>query len=114
MDLPNHNANISLDAFVVMPDHVHGVVIIRDMDIETPHVGPGSEPDPTLNGVPITHHGLPEIVRQLKTFSARRINELRNTKGVSVWQRNYYERIIRQNGEIERIRTYIRNNLMRR
>jgi hypothetical protein len=56
-DLPNHNANISLDAFVVMPDHVHGVVIVRDMDIETPHVGPGSEPDPTLNGVPNNHQG---------------------------------------------------------
>ena len=39
VDLPNDNFNISLDAFVVMPDHVHGVVIIRELDIETPHVG---------------------------------------------------------------------------
>lgn len=45
-------------------------------------------------------HGLPEIVGQLKTFSARRINKFRHTPGVAVWQRNYYEHIIRDVDEL--------------
>jgi len=56
-------------------------------------------------------HGLPEIVRAFKSFSARRINALRRTPGRPVWQRNYYERIIRDEAELKRIRGYIRYNL---
>ena len=67
-------------------------------------VGAGFKPAPTTN------HGLPEIVRALKTFSARKINELRSTKGIAVWQRNYYEHIIRNEKELGKIREYIYNN----
>jgi putative transposase len=108
-----------------MPDHAHGIVIVHDTVLGTHSVGSGSvgsgsEPDPTVTigrktlDAPKNHHGLPEIIRQLKTFSARRINELRNTQGVSVWQRDYYERIIRKNGEIDHIRQYIQNNPVNR
>jgi len=61
-------------------------------------------------GAPTRRHGLPEIVRALKTFSARRINEMRNTSAMPVWQRNYYEHIIRGDGELLRVREYILNN----
>ena len=53
-------------------------------------VGAGSEPAPTKK-----QHGLSEIIRQLQTFSARRINQSRNTVGKPVWQRNFYDHIIR-------------------
>jgi REP element-mobilizing transposase RayT len=56
--------------------------------------------------------GLPEIIRAFKTFSARRVNELRETPGVSVWQRNYYEHVLRGENELNRIREYIANNPM--
>jgi hypothetical protein len=59
---------------------------------------------------PATRHGLPEIVRAFKSFSARRINVLRRTPGVPVWQRNYYEHIIRSEPELEKIREYIDTN----
>jgi hypothetical protein len=55
-------------------------------------------------------HGLPEIVRAFKSFSARRINWARRTPGLPVWQRNYYEHIIRDPDSWERIRLYIQNN----
>lgn len=55
-------------------------------------------------------HALPEIVRQFKTFSARRINQLRGTPGLAVWQRNYHEHIIRNQAALERIRAYIAHN----
>lgn len=91
-DLPNHVANITLGAFVVMPNHVHGIIIIT----ATP-VGPKP-------------HGLPEIVRQFKTFSARRINDRRGARGVPVWQRDYYEHIIRDQRALNAIRRYIIEN----
>ncbi len=79
-------------------------------------VGAGSEPAPTAPTEPAptaptrSSYGLPEIVRQFKTFSARRINELRGTPGTPVWQRNYYEHIIRNESSLNRIRQYIAEN----
>ena len=68
-----------------------------------------TEPAPTV--VPTTKgHGLPEIVRAFKSFSARRINEVRNTSGIPIWQRNYYEHVIRNDGDLHRIRLYIEQN----
>jgi len=53
---------------------------------------------------------LSEIVRAFKSFSARRINTLRGTAGVPVWQRNYWEHVVRDNADLARIRAYIRRN----
>jgi len=53
---------------------------------------------------------LPEIVRALKSFSARRINQLRNKPGVPVWQRNYYEHVIRSEPDLRATRRYILEN----
>jgi REP-associated tyrosine transposase len=104
-DLPNHYGQMVTDAFVVMPNHVHGIMVVTDD--RTRFVGAGLKPAPTYNG---KCHGLPEFVRAFKTFSARRINELRGMPGVPIWQRNYYERVIRDMGEMNRIREYIAAN----
>jgi len=53
---------------------------------------------------------LPEIVRAFKPFSARRVNELRGLAGAPVWQRNYYERVVRIEQELNAIREYVRAN----
>jgi REP element-mobilizing transposase RayT len=87
-DLVNHISGVELDAFVIMPNHVHGIIVIG-----------GETPCP-----------LPEIVRQMKTFSARRINKMRGTQGIPVWQRNYYEHIIRGESDLNSLREYIDNN----
>jgi putative transposase len=97
-DLPNHYPHVELDAFVIMPNHVHMVVVLADP------VGAGFKPAPTKR------HGLPEIMRAFKTFSSRRINERRATPGASLWQRNYYEHIIRNAESLNRIRQYIADN----
>ncbi len=108
VDLPNHYPNVELDEFVVMPNHVHGIIIIMDDD-ESTMVGAGLKPAPT-NALSYKHYPLSEIVRAFKTFSARRINEIRGAGGVSVWQRNYYEHIIRNDDELNRTRKYIIDN----
>lgn len=96
--LPCHIPNIELVQFVVMPNHVHGIVGI----LSPGPVGAGSKPAPPA--------GLPEIIRQFKTFSARRINNFRNTPGASVWQRSYYDHIIRNEQALRQIWTYISTN----
>ena len=106
-ELPGHNDNILLDVFSIMPNHFHGIILI---------VGAGSKParvsadEENRAGLEPAPTGLPEIVRQFKTFSARRINKIRNSSGIPVWQRNYYEHIIRNEPELNKIREYIVNN----
>lgn len=97
-DLNNHYASIQLYEFVIMPNHIHGIIMIGD-------AWAGLKPAPTY-----AHHGIPEIVRAFKTFSSRRINKMRNTPGTPVWQRNYYEHIIRNDESMQRISNYIKNN----
>lgn len=89
-----------------MPNHAHGIIVLGV-------VGAGLKPAPTMGLKPApttTHHGLPEIIRALKSFSSRRINESRQTPGAKIWQRNYWEHIVRNESEWNRIREYIRNN----
>lgn len=113
-DLPLHYSNVQLDEFIVMPNHVHGVIIMKDIDNML--VGDGFKPSrhPNRTGykpVPTRqHHGLTEIIRAFKTFSARRINISQDTQGRPVWQRSFHDHIIRNDREFDRIRQYIINN----
>jgi REP element-mobilizing transposase RayT len=106
-ELPQHYDNIQLDEFAIMPNHMHGIIVITDPATVT--VGAGFKPAPTI-GIAATKHGLPEIVRALKTFSARKINEWRKTRGERLWQRNYWEHIIRNKQSYQNIANYIINN----
>jgi putative transposase len=105
--LTDHYSGIALDTFVIMPNHVHGIIIITDRVMVVDPVGAGFEPAPTGNA---KRHGLPEIIRAFKTFSARKINETRNARDRPVWQRNYYEQIIRNDNSYETIRQYTLEN----
>jgi REP element-mobilizing transposase RayT len=58
-------------------------------------------------------HGLPEIMRAFKSFSARRVNEYLGTMGHPLWQRNYFEHVIRDEKEWDRIRQYVESNPLR-
>jgi len=128
-DLPNHYPHMSLDRFAVMPNHVHGIVIFEDSGgiddlANNVHVadmvGAGLKPAPTTERAHMEsvakkskRHGLSEIVRAFKTFSARRINKIRDTTGGPVWQRNYYEHVIRDEADYSRIAEYISTNPQR-
>jgi len=131
LDLPRHYPHAQLDVFCIMPNHIHGIVVLKfeeelprtrrggsvlPVDFVADQIDPNFElfPDPSQtrpygNGMNV-RHGLPEIIRAFKSFSARRINAARQTPGVSVWQRNYYEHIIRNQDEWKRIRDYILEN----
>lgn len=109
-ELPEHYQNVELDEMVVMPNHVHGIIVITDVGAGLKPAPTKGEPAPASTNAPPKQHGLSEFVRALKTFSARKINVLRNNPGCPVWQRNYYERIIRNEKELDETRMYIMNN----
>jgi len=98
------------DEFVVMPNHVHGIIWIVDDD-----GGATRRVAPTQNNRPAgpVPGSIGAIVGQFKSTVARRVNELRSTPGVPVWQRNYYEHIIRNDRALNIIRRYIAENPLR-
>ncbi len=96
--------------FVVMPNHIHGIVRIVDV----PVVGAQRRCAPTNSNRPHVDPGsLGAIVRSFKSIVTRRINRLRGTIGAPVWQRDYYEHIIRNERTLEIIRRYIVYNPLR-
>ena len=105
-DLSRHYSHVELDAFVVMSNHVHGIIVLPDSSDVGVGLRPAPTPIPTIGG----RCGLPEIIRAFKAFSSRRINELRGTSGTPVWQRNYYEHVIRNEADLHETREYIVNN----
>jgi REP element-mobilizing transposase RayT len=130
--LPHRFLHIGLDEFVVMPNHVHGIIMIYDDDgmgtadlpdtrrgtaggftppiVRTNRRAPTTDPG-TLEqfGKPVPG-SIPTIIRSYKSAVAYRLNLIRHTPGADVWQRNYYERIIRDEAEYHRIARYIIEN----
>ncbi|MDE3134978.1 MAG: transposase [Acidobacteriota bacterium] len=108
-------ANVFLDAneFVVMPNHVHGIIWIMRA---TP-VGATRRVAPEDVSAPSRHHpqgprtgSLGAIIGQFKSLTTRRINEHRHTPGATVWQRGFYEHVIRRSDALDKIRQYIFEN----
>lgn len=108
--LPDHYTGVETETFVVMPNHVHGIIVLNDCDVRADDIDVGAGFKPAHTTTTKRRHGLSEIVRGLKTFSARHINALRQTPGIALWQRNYYEHIIRNEDSLDRIRAYIADN----
>jgi REP element-mobilizing transposase RayT len=92
-----------------MPNHLHGIIgIVEDEDVSgkgTMHRAPTIEQfaKPTSNSIPT-------IIRGFKSAVTKIINIKRNALEASVWQRNYYEQVIRNEPELNRIRKYIIEN----
>lgn len=109
---PQIRREIQVDAFVVMPNHFHGIVFIED-DGANP-VG-AHRRAPTNRGAchaPLRRKpkSIGSIIAGFKSAVTRRINEARALPGAPVWQRNYYEHVIRNESDLNGIRDYIASN----
>lgn len=104
LEIPGHFSNVQLDEFVIMPDHMHGVLILL------PQLDLRARPRRFADSVP---RSLSTIVGAYKAEVTKRVNALGSAGGESVWQRNFYEHIIRSPRALQRIRTYIRDNPLR-
>ena len=105
-ELPQHYFNIQLGEFIVMPNHIHGIIEIRAG-------GDGNTDNDIINGGfagknnPMFYENLPRIIRW---FKGRITFECRKTMPYFAWQRNYHEHIIRNQKSYETISEYIINN----
>ena len=105
--LPKRYPNVDLDEWIVMPNHMHGILVVVDP------VGAGSPRPEIASGAetaPPRKWTLGHVMGYFKYQSTKRTNEMRRTPGAMVWQRNYHEHIIRDEDELDRIRWYIFNN----
>lgn len=115
--LPKRFPNIELGAFVVMPNHEHGIIVITDgrgtAENRMGFDGESSRRAPTREQFQKPVKGsIPTIIRSYKSAVAYRINLMRRTDGVPVWQRNYYEHVIRDNKDLQNTTNYIESNPM--
>jgi REP element-mobilizing transposase RayT len=102
--LPRHFPNVALDAWVLMPDHLHGILVLREGEAVSVLPVPSQRPNGTRS------NSLNAIVQNFKSISTRKVNQLSHAPGAQLWQRNYYERIIRDECAFDVVRRYIEEN----
>ena len=96
--------NVELGEYIVMPNHFHGILVF----VDDGNVGATRRVAPTKTT--LQSGSLGAVMGQFKSIVTKRINRLRGVEGIPVWQRNYYERIIRSEPEMDRISRYIESN----
>jgi len=113
--IPQHHSAVRTDEFVVMPNHVHGILLL---DVRRGRMHPALDRgaihvSTTLGGIypaptKIKRAPLPIVVQNFKAEVTRQIR--RTTQIYFAWQRNYFEHVIRNEDELYRVRRYIRDN----
>jgi REP element-mobilizing transposase RayT len=105
--------SIELDEFVIMPNHLHGIILVG-AGLAPPDRGAASRGAASRGaasrGAASSAPTLGDILRAFKSISAIAVNRLLGRSGRSLWQRNYYEHIVRGENELVHIREYIANN----
>ena len=111
--------NVELDAFVVMPNHVHGIIVIHDtrdsvgtgralsLQPSTPASSEHTSAGKSVSG------SLPAIVGAYKSAVTKRVNRIQNISAFPLWQGRYHDHIIRNEADLNRIREYVVNNSAR-
>ena len=99
-----HAGHVILDESIVMPNHVHAIFAF----IDVPAQADMSIPIGGFQNAPAGSLGV--IVGRYKTAVTTRLNKLRRSTGAKVWQRGYYERIVRNERQLQATRQYIINN----
>ncbi len=101
-DIPDHFDHVELDEWVVMPNHVHGILLFHPI-VGAQHAAPLQKPN-------VTPGSLGAVIRSFKSAVTKRANEMQGTPGTPLWQRNYYEHVIRNDHTLNAIRQYIADN----
>jgi REP element-mobilizing transposase RayT len=98
---------VFLDAWALMPNHVHAMVFLPDKEPVPASAGTGGA---HLNRRP---RSLGSLVSEFKATATARIHRALGTPGRRIWQRGYFDRVIRSEEHLERVRQYILENPLR-
>jgi putative transposase len=117
-ELPVQYEGIETDAFVVMPNHVHGIIVLPYTERSAVPVGAGLRACPeSADAEPSNPSALslPDVVQRFKSYTTTRYRHMLTAEGSSLggntlWQRNYYEHVIRHEKELDDVREYILQN----
>lgn len=101
--IPQHYARVGLGAFVVMPNHVHGIIHIEE-------AGTACRAPTTEAFARPVAGSLATIVRSFKAAVTRRVRRLDSDAGRRIWQRGYFEHVVRNGRDFDRIGDYILTN----
>ena len=115
--IPDHFRKIQLDEMVIMPNHIHGIINIIDVGAKhnnsdsctkTNDIGSDASPLPKKR-TPIgtKRNSLSSIIQNFKSITSRQFNRINGKSNVKLWQRNFYDHIIRNEESLNRIREYI-------
>ena len=109
--IPEHFPNTSVDHFIIMPNHIHGIIKVlgpRRVFVASTLCAV-SPPISEQFGKPVSG-SIPTIIRSFKSEATRRVNQFKQTSGAKLWQSNYYEHVIRNEREYEAIYDYMLGN----
>ena len=108
MQIPLHYKNIKLDEFVIMPNHIHGILVIDNKN-NNYHHPIGNRHACSLRGNGRQYQKLPIIIGSFKSSVTREINNQYPEIGFK-WQKSYYDNIIRNEKSLQNIQNYIIHN----
>jgi putative transposase len=115
IEIPQHFKNVLLDEFIIMPDHLHGIIIIlnktsnpRDIaQLRLHRIQPSINQQ--MSQISPKPNSLPTIIRSYKSICTREINKIYPSAEFK-WQSRFHERIIQNNYQLKNVQNYIRNN----
>ncbi len=124
--IPQHFPSVELVDYVIMLNHMHGIIAWNITDTGTPHA-PESAPNrrgkitssastsknPKKRRGEVTSPALGKIMAYFKYQSTKRINQYYNRAPTRIWQRNYHDHVIRDDKDLQRLRQYIQENPMK-
>ena len=112
--IPKYFKNTQIDQFIIMPNHLHGIVIIvtakhssEEFTESLNNKHKNASPSHPAGTMP---DSVSSIIQNFKSVTTRKINQIRKTSSAKLWQRNYYEHIVRNEKELNQIREYIIDN----
>lgn len=106
--IPLHFPSVILDEYVLMPNHLHGILKITEC-LEIGTRDPAMTTKVEDYGKPVPR-SIPTIIRSFKSIVSRRVIDYGLGIGRPVWQRNYYEHVVRSELDLGEIRKYISEN----
>ena len=110
--------NVELDEFIIMPNHIHGIIVLTDPPMATHRathrVAPTAGCDASKERLIGPRSGsIGAILGQFKSIVSKRINVIRKATDTPIWQRDYHDHIIRDERALNNIRQYIAENPLR-